>query len=135
MSTQLGAFTVLQPADPGRQALERHPLLGLPDPADQAALLREGIEHGAIGLRDVRGITRKRYPAKRAGAPAEEWPDEFGYEPGYVERLSHAPSIRDLAPEIVAVVEGDRAPGLEVQHGPHVHSHGVEYPLFIADRI
>ena len=41
-------FAMAQPADPGRQALERHARLGHPDPALERRVLRKELEDGLV---------------------------------------------------------------------------------------
>jgi hypothetical protein len=132
---QLGALTVLQPADAGREALEGHPFLGLPDPAGERALLGEGLQHSTVSHGDVCRVARERHPTEWAGAPAEERSDEFGDEARYVERLTHAPAVRHLAPQVIAVVERHRTPGFEIEHGADVHGHRVQHPAFVGLRV
>ena len=68
----LVSFAIAEPADAGRQALKRNPLLGQFDPAVQVLVLREELENRLIGAIDIFRVTRKRYPPKRTFALAEQ---------------------------------------------------------------
>ena len=93
----------------------------------RSALLGEGLEHRVVGHRDVRRIARERRPAERSRAATEERPDELGHETRDLERLAHAAEVGHLAAQVVAVVEGDRAPRLQREHRLDVRAHRVEH--------
>ncbi len=69
---RLRPLAVAQPADAGRQALERDLLLGQAQPSVERRVLREELGQGRIGLQDVVRVARKRRPAERALPLAEE---------------------------------------------------------------
>ena len=118
----LRALAVAEPADPGRQALERHLLLGQAQPSGQAGIFGEELHQGGIGLQDVIRIARQGGPAEGALALAEEGADEGRHEAGEVEGIGHPGFMRLLA-DVVAVVEDDRSRLLEGEHGSHVIGH------------
>ena len=105
----LRPLAVAEPADARRQPLERHPLLRHADPAAQRRVVGEELQHGLVGAPDVRRVARQRGPAERALALAEERPDERGHEAREVEGVRRRPGLLRLGPQVVAVVEGDRA--------------------------
>ena len=57
---------------------------------------------------DIRGLARKRHPAERPAAFAEQRPDVLGHEAGNRESVRDA-AVRRHAPDVVAVIEGHRA--------------------------
>ena len=73
------ALAVAQPADAGRQPLEGDPLAGQADPAGQALVVGELVQHGPVGRRDVRRVARQRHPSERALPLAEQ---RAGCRPG-----------------------------------------------------
>ena len=120
----LRALAVAEPADAGGKALRLHPLAGERDPPGQAAVPGEGREDGLVRGREVVGVAGEAGPAERALALAEERPDVGGHEPGEVEGVFDT-GLHGLGPDVVAVVEDDRAQGLQVQHGLHVLAHAA----------
>ena len=122
-----GALPVAEPADPGRQALERYPRLGHRDPSLKRFVLGEQLQDRPIRGQDVRRIAGERGPAERALALAKERPDERRHEPREVEGAGH-PGLLRLGPDVVAVVEGDGAGLLERQHRPNVLGHRCHGP-------
>ncbi len=126
---------VAQPADPGREALERHLGLGHRDPAPEAGVVREQLEDRGVSPGDVGRIARQGRPAERPASLAEEWPDEGRDEPGIVEGVRHA-SLEGLRPEVVAVVEDDGAGVAEGEHRPDVVGHRAHRPadVFVGHR-
>ena len=117
-----GALAVAQPADPRRQPLERHPLLGQADPAPQGLVLGEGLEDRLVGGREIGLVAGEHRPAERPLALAEERPDEERHEAADVESVGDA-GLERLAAQVVAVVEGHGAAPIELQHGAHVGRH------------
>ena len=71
-------------------------------------------------LRMSSGSPRQRHPAERPLAAAEQRPDVGRHEAGEVEGVLHAVVEGHLA-DVVAVVDGRDAHGLEVEHRLHVH--------------
>ncbi len=104
-----------QPADPGRQPLERHPLLRQADPAGEVLVLGEQLERQAVGARQVLGVPRQRHPAERSFPLAEERPDVFGHEPRDRERVGDA-GVSGLGANVVAVVERHRPALAQREH-------------------
>jgi hypothetical protein len=92
------------------------------DPAHQRLVVREHLERRLVGDADVLRIAGERRPSERPLALAEQRPDVLGHEARDVERVGHAGLTR-LRADVVAVVEGNRAPVLEHQHGAHVRGH------------
>ena len=119
----LRPLAVAEPADAGRQALERHALLGERGSSARSAR-RPGTARGSA--RSVRrmsaGSPRQRGPAERAPALAELGPDERRHEARVVEGVGDARLLRHR-PQVVAVVEDDRAGALEREHRPDVGGH------------
>jgi hypothetical protein len=116
------ALAVPEPADPGRQPLERHLLLGHPEPAVERGLVGEELDERLVRPEDVRRVARQRDPPERPGALAEERADERGHEAGEVEGIDH-PCLLRLRPDVVPVVEDDRALPLEGEHRPDLVGH------------
>ncbi len=123
----LRALAVPEPADPRRQALERHARLRHPDPALERGVVGKEVEDRAVGPEDVLGVAGERRPAERALALAEERPDELRHEPREVEGVRDA-RVLGLRADVVAVVEGDGAGLLEREHRPDVVRHGGHGP-------
>ena len=86
----LRPLAVAEPADPGRQALERDARLGHLDPAAQARVVREQLEDRAVRAEDVRRVAAERRPAERPAALAELRPDERRHEARVVEGVLDA---------------------------------------------
>src|ERR1022692_1787684 len=68
-------LAVAEPADPGGQALEAHLPPGQLDPPGQRRVLREKVEDGPVGGRDIGWVAGQRGPPERALALAEQRPD------------------------------------------------------------
>src|SRR6185436_14559576 len=77
----LGPVAVAEPADPGRETLEFHPLLGELDPPPEIGIVLHDLEDAPVGRRDVLRIAGERDPAERALPDAEERPDVGRNEP------------------------------------------------------
>ena len=56
------ALAVAEPADPRRQPLEAHTLLGELDPAPDVVLIAEQVEDRGIGDRDIGRVAGQRDP-------------------------------------------------------------------------
>ena len=119
---ELGAFTVAQPADPGRQTLELHPLLGHPDPSHQVLVVGELPHHHFVGLVDVFRVAGERHPAEGTLAFAEQGSYVGWHEAREVEGVFHTRFVGPLA-NVVAVVEDHSTLLLEVEHGAHMAAH------------
>ena len=118
----LRPLAVAEPADPGRQALEGHLVLGHPEPALEAGVLGEELHQGTVGAQDVGRIATQGDPAEGAVPLAEEGPDERRHEPRIVEGVLD-PGVPGHRPQVVAVVEDDRTGPLELEHRPDVGGH------------
>src|SRR5437016_2410063 len=116
---EAGTLALAEPADACRQSLERDPLLRQRDPAAQRLVLRKQLEHEAIGAAQLARLARQRHPAEGALPLAEQRPDVLRDEAGDLERVGD-PGVARLAADVVAVVEGDRALPLQVEHRSHV---------------
>ena len=125
---RLVALAVAEPADPGRQALERDALLGAADPLVQLLVVGEEVEHGAVGGGDVLGVAGERGPAERALALAEQRADVGRHEAGEVEGALAA-ALAGLVADRVAVVEDLGAGVHEVDHRLHVLGHRGAGPV------
>ena len=121
---ELGALAQTDPADTCRQPLERDALAGHVQPAVQVGVVRDQFLDLGVGLVDVLGVAGQRRPAERADTAAEQWADVSRDETGEVEGIAHALFLGHLA-DVVAIVEGRHAHLLEVEHGLHVHRHGL----------
>src|SRR5436309_956111 len=88
------------------------------EPADQVRVVAEGPDQRGVGLIDVLGIARERDPAERPLPLAEERADEGGHEAGIGE-VGDAGVLGRL-PDVVAVVEENRAALLELEHRAHL---------------
>ncbi len=128
------ALAVTQPADAGRKALERDALFGETEPALQPPVLRKQLEKRAVGRPNVFRLARKRGPPERPLALAEERPDVQRHEAADREGVGDTGLLR-LSPEIVAVVEDDRAAPPELEQRAHVIGHGRVGPLDVPFRI
>ena len=116
------ALAGAEPADPRGKALELHALLREAEPAVQAVVIREQLEHRRVGARDVLGVTAQRDPAERSPALAELIADVRGHEPRVGERVGEATDSR-LVAQRVAVVEHLRAATLILDHRLAVTRH------------
>ena len=118
------AFSVAEPADPRGEPLERHPLLGHPQPPLEAFVLWEELAHRPVGREDVGGVARERRPAERPLPFAEEGSDEGRDEPRVRVRAIVVESAQlGAGPQVVPVVERDGAGRLEVHHRIDVGGH------------
>ena len=113
---------VAEPADPGRQALERDARFGHLDPAAQPVVVGEELEDRPVGAQDVSGVAGQRDPAERSATLAELRPDERGHEARVVEGIGDA-RLERLGAQVVSVVERDRARRLEGEDRPDVVCH------------
>src|SRR5687767_6280463 len=109
------ALTVAEPADPGGQSLKLDALLGHADPAMQRCIIGEELENRFIGHKEIVRIAGKCRPAERTFSLAEERPDEQRNEAPDIERVLHT-GLQRLSAEVVAVVEGDCAAVLQLDH-------------------
>ena len=117
------AVAIPEPEDARRQALERDPLAGQPNPAAERLVVGEHLERRAIGDEDVLRIAGQRGPPERALALAEQRTNVFGHEARDCKRVGDA-GLDGLRANVVAVVEGDRAAALHLEHRRHVSAHG-----------
>ena len=118
------ALAEADPADARRQALEGDALARHVEPAVEVRIVGDQLLHPLVGLVDVLGIARQRGPAERADAAAEERADVGGDEAGEVEGVGDA-VVKGFLADVVAIVEGRNAHGLEGEHGLDVAGHGV----------
>src|SRR5262245_33008463 len=100
-----------------------HPLTGQTQPSTKIVIVGKFLPRCRIGACDVVSVARKRHPAKRTLALAEQRSDVLGDESGNLERIAHARLLR-LRPQIVAVVESDCSLALEREHGPNMPAGG-----------
>ncbi len=121
-------LAIAQPADSGGKPLEVDLLARQADPASQRGVILELAQHHVVNAGDVGRIARQHRPAEGPASAAEERPDEGGDEAGEVEGVRH-PAGQGLGPNVVAIVEDDDAPLLEVQHGLDMQGHGVHGAL------
>ena len=128
------ALPVAEPADAGRQALERDLLLGQAKPSVQADVGWEELHQGGIGLEDVSWLAGQGRPPEWPFPLAEEWSDEGRHESGEVEGIRHT-RLLGLCADVVAVVEDDRTGALEGEHGPDVLGDGLHGPMQVRVRI
>src|SRR2546430_13556921 len=110
------ALAVAEPAHPGRQSLKRHALAGELDPSGEGAVLGKELEDESIGAPDIGGVAGESDPAERTASFREEGTDVCRHEPWVAERLGVYGRLR-LAPQVVAVVEGDGASRCETDDG------------------
>ena len=62
---QRGALAMAEPADAGRQALERNVSTRQRDPIGENAVVRKGFEQMVVDLADVFAVVGERNPAER----------------------------------------------------------------------
>ncbi|MBV6467860.1 MAG: hypothetical protein PGMFKBFP_03233 [Anaerolineales bacterium] len=129
--SRLHALAVAEPANARGQSLERDFLTRHLQPAMQVRVLGEQFHDGFVGGVDVFLLARKRHPAERSLALAEQRADIRGDKTWELERVGHAVVVRLLA-QVVAVVEHFRARALESQHRFDVPRHRVHRHLFIS---
>ena len=122
---EFGALAVAEPADARGESLELDPLAREVDPAAENAVLREHLQDEIVGGVNVGGIARERRPAERAAAFAEQRTNVGGHEAREIEGVFHA-VLEGEGADVVAVVEGDRAHLLQLEHAFDVAGHGVE---------
>ena len=93
-------------------------------------LPRKHLQHQIVGGVNVGGIAGKRRPAERPAAFAEQRTNVRGHESGKIVSVLHA-VLEGEGANVVAVVEGDRAHLLQLEHAFDVARHGVERALDI----
>ena len=119
---QLVAHAEADPADARGQALECNAFARHVQPVVQMLIVRDEFLDLGIGLVDVFRIATERDPAERADTFAKQWPHIGRHEAGEIERIG-ATDIERHLPDIVAVIHGRDANGVEGQHRLHVHAH------------
>src|SRR5690606_19136748 len=125
-------FSVAQPTDAGGQALVLEALDPVLEPAAQARVVTEHLQHGRVGAGDVPRVARQRYPPEGTAALAELLPDEGRHETGVAESLG-VTALAGEGPQVVAVVERHRARLAEFDDGPAVLDHGRQDALPVPD--
>ncbi len=115
-------LAITEPQDARGQPLERHPLAGKLNPADQRFVVPEHLERRVVGDADVVGIARERRPAERPLSCAEQRTDVLGHEAGNVERVGDA-CLLGLRADVVPVVERHGAACPQREHGADVVGH------------
>ncbi len=118
------AFSQPEPTDAAGEALEGNFFLSHVNPAAEGFIFGEEFEDGFVGLADVFGITGEGGPAEGAAASAELGANVGGDEAGEGEGVGIA-IIEGALAEVVAVVEGFCAAGLELNHEFYMMGHGV----------
>ena len=111
-----------------RQSLELDPLARQIDPAAENFVLREHLQHQIVGGVNVGRIARERRPAERPASFAEQRTNVRRHESGKIVGVLHA-VLEGEGANVVAVVEGDRAHLLQLEHALDVARHGVERAL------
>src|SRR5512145_558220 len=84
------ALPVPQPANARRQSLEGDSLARHRQPAAQMIVLREQFQDSFIGCINILLVTRKRHPAERSLALAEQGANISRHKTGELERIAHA---------------------------------------------
>jgi hypothetical protein len=120
--------------DARRQTLERDAFACQMDPPDQRLVVREHLERRFVGDADVLRVAGERRPAERSAPFTEQRPDVLGDEAGNVERVGDARLAR-LRPDVVAVVERNRAALLQREQGAHMVGHRRHRPCDVVVRI
>ena len=110
------------PANARRQALKRDAIPRHVEPAMEMIVARRQFLHLRIGLVDVLRIARKRRPAERPDAAAEQRPDIGRHEAGKREGVLEPFFLRHLA-DVVAVVERRHAIIPERHHRLDMFAH------------
>ena len=115
----LGSVAIAEPADPGRQALERDAPGRKLEPPLQQRVVRKQRRELPVDRVDVGGIARECGPAEGPDAATEQRPDVCGDEARVGERVAEA-RVERLAPKVVAVVEDVAPCADELGHRPDV---------------
>src|SRR5580704_16101283 len=131
---ELVAFAVAEPADAGRKSLKFYFLLRHLDPALEMLIFREHFEYELIGARDVGSFAGKRGPTEWTFAFAEERANVGRNESGKVVSVLDSGFMGEGA-NVVAVVKGDGAKLLQVEHALDVLGHGGDGVFAIFLRI
>ena len=120
------AGTVFQthPANACRQALEADALAGHVQPVVQVRVIRDQLFDLGVGFIDIFRVTTERRPTERANALAEQRTNVSRHKTGEVKSVGDAFFKGHLA-NVVAIIEGGRAVGLQRQHGFNLHRHGL----------
>src|SRR5206468_12170037 len=106
---ELSALAVAEPAHARGQSLERHALAREAYPPRESSVLGKELEHELVGAPDVGFISGERDPAERTASLGEERADVRRHESRIAERI-RVPRGAGFAPQVVPVVESDRAP-------------------------
>ncbi len=128
---ELGAFTIAEPADACRQALESYFLARQMDPAVQNLVVGEQFQNEIIGDARCLRISGQGRPSEGPSAFAEHRPNIGRNESREVVRILHA-AFESHRPDVVAVVEGDGAALLHIQHGLNVNGHRFDRACDVA---
>ena len=117
-------LAVAEPADAGREPLERDPLTRHADPAVERLVVGELLDHRPVGGGDVGRVSRQGDPTEGALAFAEQRADVRRQEARVVERPVE-PAELGFGAEAVAVVEHLGALVEEAHHRPAVGGHAL----------
>ena len=109
------AVALPQPTDARRQSLKMNFLFRFFDPRYQMRISGEQFESQRIDASDIARIARQGGPAERPLPFAEKRADVFRHEARNGKRIGE-PGIEGHGPDIVAIVERDRA---AILHGAH----------------
>ena len=101
---RLRAVAVAEPADPGGQPLERHPLGRQLEPPLQEWIVREQLPQPVVDRRDVTRIARQHRPPEGTDSATEERPNIGRDEARVCERVLYTTFTR-LTPQVVAIIE------------------------------
>jgi hypothetical protein len=88
-----------------------------------------------VGGLDIPGVARKRGPTIRSGSLAKQRTNVRRNKAWKIKGMRHVPVIGHLAPEVVSVIEADRAAILQVKYRLHVNHHGVEHGIVVLSRV
>src|SRR3546814_9851552 len=90
------------------------------EPAVEVRVAGDQFLHLGVGLVDILGIARQRYPAKRPDAAAEQRADIGGHEARKIEGVRDTLVLRHLA-DVVAVIERRHTRMVKIEHRADLH--------------
>ena len=119
---EAGSLPVAEPTDARRESLEGNFFAGHANPVAQVLVVTELPQNDLVRFVYVFRVAGEGDPAEGAFAFAKLRPDVRRHKTGEIKGIFHTFVVGDLA-NVVAVVKGDGAFFLHLEHGLYVYGH------------